>query len=177
MATFCIIDIDTTIANNDHRDPLLVRGEDGEFTQESWNAFMHPDAVVLDAPQEHALHVLNHMRAMDFTVVFLTGRNESHRAVTDLWLVRHMGKTPLEDLVMRPAEKFDVPATTCKESMFLAWVETNLGPENDASFLFFEDNKHVLQVWKKYGLVFQCPVAWVSLNPEVPAEQERAWTR
>jgi predicted secreted acid phosphatase len=175
MPTVCIIDIDTTLANNDHRALVLKRDLQGKVTQESWDAFLQADLMLLDKPQEHAKSVVDYMRNHGYMIVFLTGRNEKHLGVTQAWLRTHMGRTDDEILLMRSAEYSGQPASVFKEEKFLQFIqEHNL---QDASFLFFEDDKHVLAMWRKHGLVFQCPEAWQWLNPEIPEAEELAWSR
>jgi HAD superfamily, subfamily IIIB (Acid phosphatase) len=176
MPTVCIIDIDTTLANTDHRATHLVTGPDGKITQESWDAFLHPEALVLDPPQKHALDVLNWMRAHGYEVVFLTGRGEKLRSATEAWLSTHMGWTVEESLYMRGQLLEGVPASAYKERMFVGHIKPSW--PDSTQFLFFEDDPHVLPMFKKYGLVFQCPQAWEFMNPpEPPPKTESSWSR
>lgn len=176
MATICVVDIDTTLANNDHRALLLEKDSEGNISQASWDAFLQRDLMLKDTPQDHALDVLNHMRGHGFKIVFLTGRNIRHIDGTRLWLKEHMGWDEFsEPLLMRRAEDVNVPASQCKEALFLDYVKYAV--ESNTTFLFFEDDKHVIAMWRKYGLVFQCPEAWQWMNPEAPRNPESAWTR
>lgn len=176
MTTVCIIDIDTTLANNDHRAALLKRDLQGKITQESWDSFLQADLMILDQPQQHAKEVVDYMRSHGYQLVFLTGRNEKHSDVTKRWLTAHMGWCPdREPLLMRPVERAGVPASQFKELTFLKFVkDRNL---SQASFLFFEDDKHVINMWRRYGLVFQCPEAWQWMNPDIPETEELSWSR
>jgi len=177
MTTYCIIDIDTTLANGDHRAALLVKNEAGQIPQESWDAFLHPDLMALDHPQQHACAVLNHLRSLGYIIVFLTGRNEKYRDVTESWLVRNMGAMEDEPVLMRGPEDVGSPASVCKLRCLTEFMEQEGQTMHSCNFWFFEDDKHVMQLWRKYGVVFQCPEAWAYMNPEVPTEQEKAWTR
>lgn len=177
MTTVCVVDIDTTLANNDHRASLLEKDSNGNIPQASWDAFLRHDLMLKDTPQEHALDVLNYMRGHGFKVVFLTGRNIRHSVGTRLWLKEHMGwDESSEPLLMRRAEDVNVPASQCKEALFLDYVQSS-GVASNTTFLFFEDDKHVIAMWRKYGLVFQCPEAWQWMNPEAPQHSESAWNR
>jgi len=176
MTTVCIVDIDTTLANNDHRAALLLKDLDGKITQESWDAFLQADLMVLDTPQKHAKEVVDYMRNHEYLIVFLTGRNEKHYEATRKWLQSHMGWVPgKEPLLMRTSDFAGVAASKFKEAAFLRFVEERR--LRNASFLFFEDDKHVMAMWRKYGLVFQCPEAWQWMNPEAPANVENSWSR
>lgn len=167
----CIIDIDITLADNDHRTHLLKENVEGNIPQEAWDAFMSADLVVLDKPQAHALEVLNYMRGHGYRLVFLTGRNEKLRAVTELWLKSHAGWNPeTETLIMRDRVS---TASEFKEAAFLQYRNSN----PDDVFLFFEDDPFVLTMWQKYGLVFKCPEAWATMNPSAPHEPEPLWRK
>lgn len=177
MTTVCVVDIDTTVANNDHRASLLERDSNGNIPQASWDAFLQPELMLKDTPQAHALDVLNHMRGHGFHILFLTGRNIKHLDNTRAWLKIHMGWNEFtEPLLMRRAMDVNVPASQCKESLFLDYVRANKF-ESNTSFLFFEDDPHVMSMWRRYGLVFQCPEAWRWMNPESPNFPEKAWNR
>ena len=175
--TVCVVDIDSTLANNEHRAVHLTFDEHGKIPQESWDLFLRTDLMVLDEPQAHAREVLDYMRGHGYEVIFLTGRNAKLREVTEYWLTQHMGwDSEHEPLLMRGLDKVDVPASKLKEHIFLEYVNTH--SLSDACFMFFEDDKHVLSVWRKYGLVFQCPEVWRYMNPASPeVEDEPAWTR
>jgi predicted secreted acid phosphatase len=176
MPTVCVVDIDTTIANNDHRAVLLQRDENGNIPQESWDAFLQPELLTLDSVQEHVVEVLNHIRGHGFRIVFLTGRNIKYFDNTSDWLRKHVGWNELlEPLLMRRLADVNVPASQCKEALFLDYIKQN--NLEHSTFLFFEDDKHVMSVWRKYGLVFQCPEAWCWMNPELPSHPESSWNR
>lgn len=198
MRPVAIIDIDTTLANNDHRAVLLEKhcvtcalpmgsahrsicqscGGSRYYTpQEKWDQFLDPDLMIKDTPQPHAVSVLESMRAKNWWIVFMTGRNEKHREVTEEWLNTHMLRRPNnENLIMRPKGATNIPASVMKEQMFLEF--RNSHSLHNASFLFFEDDRFVLATWQKYGMVFLCPQAWEYMNPEVHDRAiEPAWNR
>lgn len=174
--TICVVDIDTTLANNDHRAALLTRGPDGHITRESWNEFLRTELLSLDSPQKHARDVLDFMRSKNFGIVFLTGRSEIHREVTEAWLQAHMNRAErYEPLIMRQAKHAGMAASQYKELAFKEFLD---GYEVwSSTFLFFEDDPHVLPMWQKYGLAFKCPEVWEFMNPERPQHKELAWSR
>lgn len=195
MTNVAIIDIDTTIANNDHRAVLLSKhcsdckmpvplghrahcancgGKHHHIPQGAWDQFLQPELMILDDPQPHSLDVINYMREHGFAVVYMTGRNEKHRTVTHEWLVKHHYWKPGDKLSMRPKTDAGTPASQIKEKMFLDYRTGN----PDASYFFFEDDKYVLGTWQKYGMVFACPQAWEFMNPSVlDRTVEPAWNR
>lgn len=197
MTTYCIIDIDTTIANNDHRAVLLQRtclacgatvghehravcvcgGERFHAPQSSWDSFLDPQLVLADTPQPHAREVLDALRyKTGHRIVFLTGRNEKLREVTLSWLQQHMNLLPSEPVIMRPEELRHTPASQFKREAFLGFLRKE-HISLDSTFLFFEDDRYVMGVWQKYGIVFQCPEVWQYLNPEIRTTGETAWNR
>ncbi len=198
MRPIAVIDIDTTLANNDHRAILLDKhcktcelpmgsahrsmcsscGGTAFYTPQSkWDQFLDPDLMLKDTPVPHAVSVLEAMRQKNWWLVFMTGRNEKHRPATEKWLDTHMLRRPQSELVvMRPLECTSIPASIMKEKMFTDWRDAH-GLEN-AAFNFFEDDRHVLGMWQKYGMVFLCPQAWEYMNPEVDDRAtEPAWKR
>lgn len=198
MRPVAIIDIDTTLANNDHRAVLLERhcldcglpvggehrpickscgSERSHTPQHKLDQFLDPKLMAQDTPQPHALDVIESMRSKLWWIVFMTGRNSKHRPVTEQWLRDHMAwRSEREQLIMRPMENTGTPASQMKEKMFLDFRDSN-GLEN-APFMFFEDDRYVLGTWQKYGMVFLCPQAWEYMNPEVHDRAvEPAWNR
>lgn len=181
-----IIDIDTTIANNDHRAELLQKHcvtcgsakthgirsfcntcqtqTDDKITQESWDTFLDPDLMALDTPVPEAQEAISQMRKHNMEFHFLTGRNESFREVTTEWLRRYFGfDEKRESLKMRPMTMMETSSTIYKEHALKELIEErNL---QDASFFFYEDDIWVFRMYAKYGIVLQCPEAWKSFCP------------
>lgn len=203
MHNIAIIDIDTTLANNDHRAAVLEQhcveckhvhppgyskaclscGHTKlSIPQEKWDQFLDPKLMLLDTPQPHAFDVLNHMRkSCRWNLVFMTGRNEKHRLVTQEWLKNNMAwrGSVYEPLIMRPFHATGIPASQMKEQLFLKYKwDRELDGYTKDSYFFFEDDKYVLSTWKKYGMVFVCPEAWEYMNPAIlDREAEPSWSR
>lgn len=198
MRPVAIIDIDTTIANNDHRAILLEKqcktceipmapahrsacdqcgGTDHHIPQGHWDKFLQPDLILQDGLQPHALEVIENMRAHNWRIVFLTGRNESLRDVTERWLNKNVERWPQQEpCLMRPKTDESVPASVMKERIFLDWRDKQ-GLKN-YPFMFFEDDKYVISMWQKYGIVFFCPAAWEHMNAQgLERTVEPAWNR
>lgn len=190
MRTIAIVDVDTTLANNDHRAKNLQRicvscsqpmmgshfhevlpkcscgSSEYVIPQNVWDEFLSPEQMLKDTPQPHALDVLENMRKHCWWIVFMTGRNEKYRSITESWLDEHMKRRPMaEKVLMRSQAMAGLPASVTKEQMFLQWRRSN--NLTNCSFVFFEDDRFVLGMWKNYGVVHLCPDAWVSMNPVV----------
>lgn len=198
--TVFIFDIDSTIADNDARAALLHKqcvaclhtpvpqghhkpcpscgSTTSKVTQESWDSFLDPEVMAEDKPIEGAIRVLNHMRSLGFEVHFITGRNELHTGdVTKEWLEQYTGWRPeVEQLIMRQPEHHGLPASQYKEIAFQRLREICQFPEG-TTFVFFEDDPHVFNLYQKYGLVVRCPEAWEHFLPKGAAGHEPAFTR
>lgn len=173
--TVAVIDIDTTVADCDHRAECLKRDSNGKITQASWDTFLDPALMELDTLVPHARECIDMMRRKGYRIVFLTGRNVLLEDVTKTWLREHLRfNSWTEDLIMRPVEERNVPASVYKERVFREKV---LEVHGKVPYLFFEDDPYVLRVWKKYGLVFKCPEAWEYMNPKTLSKDEPAWKR
>ena len=98
-----VLDIDGTLANNDHRAHHVDR-EEGDKRPKDWNGFLKPHLVAEDVLIEGAQRAMEHFQLLNYKIMFLTGRNESIRAVTTEWIFKHLGITVDDDtLVMRGA--------------------------------------------------------------------------
>lgn len=200
--TVAIWDIDTTIANNNHRAALLTKicrkckvevtdhshrskcqacGSDKYDTpQACWDAFLKPELLMLDTPEPDAQRVIAHMRDVGMELHFLTGRNEGLREPTEAWLKKHFNwdSHSRERVYMRYQHEKGIPASVMKEELLLKLVkEQRLNLDID-NFLFFEDDTHVFDMYCKYGIVIRCPEALKHFCP--PGEDrstEPAWKR
>lgn len=188
MRTVYIVDIDSTIANNNHRADMLEKqcivclhvpmpvkhhapcpncgNTISKVTQSSWDSFLDPEAVYQDAPIEKAIQVLNRMRQLGFEIHFITGRNEGYTGdVTKRWLKEHAGWNPdTECLIMRQASESGMAASKYKAVAFERLKE-QCGFDDSTTYVFFEDDPHVFGVYERYGIVVRCPEGWQHFMP------------
>jgi len=87
-----VFDVDGVLADVRHRLLHVQR------RPKNWPAFFA--AMSDDAPLEVGIALAHDQAEQGHSIVYLTGRNESHRAVTDAWMQRH--GLPEGRLVMRP---------------------------------------------------------------------------
>jgi phosphoglycolate phosphatase-like HAD superfamily hydrolase len=87
-----VFDIDGVLADVRHRLRHVER------RPKDWAAFFA--AMDDDGPLEMGVALAHDQAAQGHAIVYLTGRNESHRALTEAWLRRH--GLPEGRLVMRP---------------------------------------------------------------------------
>jgi hypothetical protein len=132
--------------------------------------------MLLDTVVSHAVPVLEDFRSKGVHLIFLTGRNAQYRLATEEWLKTHVGWRGgiREPLVMRPLNGANIAASIMKEKLF---VEDVASKYNGVTFLFFEDDPHVMPIWSKYGLVFKCPDAWELMVVKPKSEEEPVWNR
>lgn len=193
-----VIDIDTTIANNDARAELLQKNcivcggakthqphstcptclveTDDKITQESWDMFLRPDLMALDEPVRKGVDAIKRMRKHDIEFHFVTGRNEGLREVTEQWLRQYVGwDSARESLIMRTKAESNTAASVYKEAALQRLIE-----ERDlqgVSFIFFEDDPWVFSMYGKYGICVKCPEGWDYFCPEAAHSLERVWNR
>lgn len=178
--TVLVFDIDSTLADNTKRAALLARvctvclgtystpighrtaycdtcGKHTrpKITQGTWDLFMDPEAFAMDTPVVNSPEFLKHARTLGFSIVYLTGRYESGRLATESWLNLHVDRAPTEVVYMR--DEANVPASQMKEKL-IQRCQTDFG--NDVNFIFFEDDPHVFDMYRAYGLVLKCPEAF-----------------
>lgn len=195
-----IIDIDTTIANNDARAELLQKEcvicggakthephsvcptclveTDDKISQKSWDTFLRPDLMALDTPVERGVEAIKSMRKHGMEFHFITGRNEKLREVTEEWLRHHIDwDSSRESLMMRGSEDSDTRASVYKERALHRLIKERQLNVDDVSFLFFEDDAWVFKMYSKYGICVKCPEAWDFFCPEHEQSVERVWNR
>lgn len=86
-----LVDIDGTLADAGHRLGFIER------RPKDWPRFF--DAMADDAPIAELIAVVRALAAAGHSIALVSGRPESHRAVTEAWLHRH--GVPWHALVMR----------------------------------------------------------------------------
>lgn len=133
-----ICDLDGTLFNIDHRLHFLDKKD--------WDGFF--DAVPDDTPNQWCVDLLHAMILAGHEVVFVSGRNERVREITERWLdVLGFGGAKL---YMRP-EKNREPDYLLKHAYYKKHLKFL-----DILFVI-EDRKQVCDMWRAKGLtVLQC---------------------
>lgn len=139
-----IVDIDGTLADIDHR-LHFVQGE-----PKKWDEFF--EACNGDKPIRDVIHVVRAIAAYDrgeeTEIIYLTGRPESVRDKTTIWLMTY--GLPNGRLIMR--RNGDHRADTIAKRELLE----ELISEGKHIAGVFEDRPSVVRVWREMGLtVFQ----------------------
>lgn len=135
MKTY-IFDIDGTIANTDHRVHHL-EGDKKDWN--SWYAKAHDDV-----PYWEIVELMHLAYYAGIKIIICTGRDESCRPQTELWLKQHLLK--YHSLYMRKAgDRRD--DTIVKFELLERIYEDGYEP-----VLVFEDRDRVVQMWRDAGL-------------------------
>lgn len=132
-----IVDIDGTIADLSHRLHFI------QSSPKDWDRFF--DAMIEDTVIPGMRHFIWAVCA-HYTLVYLTGRPESHRRHTMRWLVLH--EFPEGDLVMRKVGDHRAD-TVVKAELYRDEV---LSQRGDAK-LAIEDRKGVVEMWRALGIL------------------------
>jgi hypothetical protein len=96
-----VIDVDNTVANNLHREPLISRDRAGGA---DWDAFFDQKLMMADTPIESAARHFREGRFIHGDHIFLTARPEFTRDATRLWLLMHGFATFSTTVLMKPDE-------------------------------------------------------------------------
>lgn len=121
-----LVDIDGTLAHmRDYRGPY------------DWQK------VHLDDADESIVELVNYGISEEYTVIVMSGRDESCRDLTETWLDRWVR---WDDLFMRP-EKDMRPDNIIKAELFDKYVRDNF----DVKFVL-DDRDQVVQMWRSMGL-------------------------
>lgn len=145
-----IVDLDGTLYNAKERQDKHLRGDKKDF-----DAF-HADAH-LDDPHAWCADLVRAMAEYGFTPLFVSGRDDTYRPHTEMWLKAHVGGylscTSPETLIMRPAGDY-TPDDELKEKFYRELIE----PKYNVLFCI-DDRQRVVDMWRRIGLTcLQCDV-------------------
>jgi hypothetical protein len=196
-----IIDIDITIANNDHRAvhlrsscgscgrtiPVEERGpctscgsHEVSIPQESWDNFLDPDLILQDQVVPGAKRTIDLFRKFGFEFHFITGRNGTKLLRADAtrkWLSEKLDWNPDKELLMmRTLEDNERPASVYKQHAFQRLLNIKQY-QDDVNFIFFEDDHFVFNTYSKYGIVVESPGCWEYFVPNGATGEEAVWRR
>lgn len=137
-----IVDLDGTLALDDHRNHLLHQ-PDGK---RDWDAYFALCGA--DAPNEPVIELCRAMFYRGYFIRIFTGRSDSVEDETRKWLDVH--DVQFDSLTMR--EKSD---RTDDHELKPSWAETYGG--RDSILFVVEDRERVVHSWRSRGYtVFQC---------------------
>lgn len=137
-----LFDIDGTLANIDHRRPIL------EKDPHNWQDFFA--AMGDDTPNKAVVDLYSLLWASEHhECIIVSGRPEDYRKVTEQWFI--WNNIPFDRLIMRP--KNDTRADhIIKEEI----LNTLLSEGKEIAFVV-DDRQSVVDMWRRNGLTcFQC---------------------
>ena len=136
-----IVDIDGTFANNEHRRPFV------EKHPKDWKSYL--ELVAKDTPYDWCVDLVQAMLQQECLPIFVTGRNESHRGVTDDLIVG-AGIADYE-LYMRADNDFRQDAIVKREIF-----DKHIAGKFNVRFAI-DDRQQVVDLWRSMGIVcLQC---------------------
>jgi hypothetical protein len=136
-----IVDLDGTLCNAKHRLHHI------EKAPKDWDAFFA--AAHADEPNQWCVDLIRGLHKLgEYQIVFLTGRGEEDRKLTERWLLDHLpaGLVANSDLLMRPADDRRKD-TQVKTEIY----ETQIAP-NYRVMLAIDDRCSVIQMWRGLGV-------------------------
>lgn len=139
-----VFDIDGTIADLTHRLPHIQK------EVPDWQSFH--DAMPEDKPIEKVIEVLRNLRYARVNIALFTGRPESHRLETALWLRKH--GVPFDSMWMRKTGDHRPDVQVKPELMERLLLAT--GVRRSEVLGIFEDRPSMCKEWRRLGFkVFQ----------------------
>ena len=142
MDEIIICDIDGTIANIDHRRPHVM-GKKKDY--KSFYAKQSEDTLI-----ETTADILTAITLCDgYPLIFVSGRPEKYRKLTERWLEEKLSKHVLMviGLLMRPDDDNRSDAIV-KEEIYLNQIKPHY-----SVFMVLDDRNKVVEMWRKHGLV------------------------
>ena len=143
----CIFDIDGTLADCSHRLHFI------QSKPKNWKAFF--DGMEHDTPIRKTTHILHclHIAHDDVgvpwnTIIFCTGRPESHRKETVDWLARYLGDWVYDASLYMRSSGDHRPDFEIKALLLAAMRVDGLDPK-----VAFEDRDQVVDMWRRNGLI------------------------
>lgn len=133
-----IFDVDGTLADCEHRRHFVS----GHI--KNWEAFFQ--AMVDDSPKWSTLALLKSFcEAQKMLIIFVTGRPERYRSITNNWLMTHTGYL-CGHLFMRP-DGDTTPDEVFKKKVY----DEQIKPFYDV-MLVVDDRSKVVKMWRSEGL-------------------------
>lgn len=129
-----VFDLDGTLADISHRVHYIDR------KKKDWNSFNK--SCVDDSIIEETVEILRSLYKCSYKIIILTGRSDSVKQETVLWLKRN--KIPYDELCMRPNNSREED-WKYKNS----WLLENIGMNVVG---VFEDRLRVVDMWRKNGI-------------------------
>ena len=171
MNIFFIVDIDGTICSSMDRINMMCENVNLEPTLENVEKVLTDDnckhlfseeLIMQDKVIPGAEKLLALSDKFQANLVFLTGRDEKFRKETMRWLNEKFGATNYS-LYMRPSTHSRMAIPEFKEDTFVNDIYRH---NKGKYFVFFDDDTCALELYGKFGVIFQAPYCWDELEAE-----------
>ena len=141
MVKYVVVDLDGTVADCTHR-LHFINGE-----TKDWKGFY--EACKDDKPIMSIIDMVRALNERYYNVIFLTGRSELARNVTQEWLqVNNLWH--YDDLIMRPLKDYRQDSVV-KLEMLNNYIRTNLNNDKEAISFILEDRATVVKSFRDAG--------------------------
>ena len=141
MVKYVVVDLDGTVADCTHR-LHFINGE-----TKDWKSFY--EACKDDKPIMSMIDMVRALNERYYNVIFLTGRSELARNVTQEWLqVNNLWY--YDDLIMRPLKDYRQDSVV-KLEMLNDYIRTNLNDDKEAISFILEDRATVVKSFRDAG--------------------------
>lgn len=130
-----LVDIDNTIANNNHRQEFL-RGK------KDWEKFF--SACDQDKPITATISLVKELEKNDLKIVFISGRPDTYFKKTEEWLNKFVDIKKY-DLLMRPNKNFNNVVQIKKELLNTIRYKYEI-------IFALEDDEDLAKMWEKEGI-------------------------
>lgn len=145
---YVIIDIDGTLADSTQRAAL------------SGQAFWDPARVLKDTRIEGSLEAIKNFQRLNYELVFLTGRPEHLRDVTERWLQENYGiAVHRERLLMRSGGNMLTVREYKREQLNNALS----GMDRARGVLCIDNDPEMWPMLAEFGAVLKAPQCWKAL--------------
>jgi hydroxymethylpyrimidine pyrophosphatase-like HAD family hydrolase len=134
-----IIDIDNTLCLNNKRFQL-AKTPNGKT---DWDIAHTPELVEQDEPNFPMIDLAHRYKRDGLKVVILTGRPDSIRKVTELWLMKY--HIEYDALYMRTEADHYKKASIFKKQIYENYI-------NDKVFCAFDDDEEIIKMWNSLGI-------------------------
>lgn len=141
MVKYVVVDLDGTVADCTHR-LHFINGE-----TKDWKGFY--EACKDDKPIMSIIDMVRALNERYYNVIFLTGRSELARNVTQEWLQAN-NLWNYDDLIMRPLEDYRQDSVV-KLEMLNDYIRTNLNDDKEAIGFILEDRATVVKSFRDAG--------------------------
>jgi phosphoglycolate phosphatase-like HAD superfamily hydrolase len=133
-----LIDLDGTLCDVSHRTHLVKQ------SPPNWPAFF--DACVDDTPNPAVVALYHMATQVNYQIIYVSGRPDSHRAQTEAWLWKHeLGN--YAELLMRSAGDYR-PDNVVKRELY----EAHVAGQHQVLFVV-DDRASVVKMWRALGLI------------------------